>query len=299
MVSLRQTTKRVFEKVLRLTAGHPRQMAGRSLILAYHNVVPDGEQGRGDRSLHLPFSAFRRQLDLLQTHCQVSPLRDLLTARPFPGGPRIAITFDDAYRGAVELALPELEQRGLPSTMFVAPGLLGSRSLWWDEMATGPEGLPDDLRLELLERLAGREDPIRAGRAAAPGQLPGSYGCASEDQVRALGRLRQVTLGAHSWSHPNLARIDADDLATELTRPLDWLGSVSVPTLPVLAYPYGLCSPAVEEAAARAGYSAGLLVEGGWLAGDRERPFALPRFNVPAGLSEDGLWLRLAGRRTP
>ena len=299
MVSLRQTTKRVVEKVLRLTAGHPSRMAGRSLILAYHNVVPDGEQGRGDRSLHLPFSAFRRQLDLLQTHCQVRPLRDLLAAEPFPGGPLIAITFDDAYRGAVELALPELERRGLPSTLFVAPGLLGSRSLWWDEMATGPEGLPHDLRLELLERQAGRGDPIRVGRKAAPDQLPGSYGCASEEQVRAIGHLRQVTLGAHSWSHPNLARIDPDALATELSRPLDWLRSISVPTLPVLAYPYGLCSPAVEEAAAQAGYCAGFLVEGGWLTGDCDRPLALPRFNVPAGLSEDGLWLRLAGRCTP
>ena len=297
-MNLRRTTKRVIEKALCLAAGHPGRMAGRSLILAYHNVVPDGEQGRGDRSLHLPFGAFRRQLDLLQAHCEVSPLLDLLETRPFTGGPRIAITFDDAYRGAVELALPELERRGLPCTLFVAPGLLGSRSLWWDELADGPEGLAEDLRLELLQEHAGQADEIRARIKAAPTSLPDSYACATADQVHSLSGLKRVTLGAHSWSHPNLAGIGSDSLAYELRRPLEWLHRADAKALPVLAYPYGLSSPVVEAAAEKAGFTAGLLVEGGWMTRGHDRPMALPRFNVPAGLSEDGLCLRLAGRFT-
>ena len=294
MVSLRQVTKRVIEKTLRLAGGYPSRMAGRSLILAYHNVVLDGEAGRGDRSLHLPFSRFRRQLDLIQAHCQVSPLRDLLDNRPATEGPRIAITLDDAYCGAVELAIPELERRGLPSTLFVAPGLLGARSMWWDEVADKSEGLSDAQRLELLERQAGRGADILAGIKSVPSALPTSYGCASEEQVRALVGQSQIVLGAHSWSHPNLARLDPRSLSDELCRPLEWLRSAGSPSLALLAYPYGLSSPAVEVAAEAAGYSGGLLVEGGWLTG-REQRWRIPRFNVPAGLSEDGFILRLSG----
>jgi peptidoglycan/xylan/chitin deacetylase (PgdA/CDA1 family) len=273
-------------------------MAGRSLILAYHNVVPDELQGLGDRSLHLPLSSFLRQLDLILAHCQVRPLADILAGEPFADGPHIAITFDDAYRGAVELALPELDRRGLPSTLFVAPGLLGSQSFWWDEMAAGGAGLPKELRRRALENQAGRHEQIRGGMSRFHGTapLPACYACADEGLVRALNRLRHVTLGAHSWSHPNLSRIDADELALELSRPLDWLRATASPTLPVLAYPYGLCSPAVETAARDAGYTAALLVEGGWFAPSTDGAWAIPRYNVPAGLTDDGLLLRLSGR---
>jgi peptidoglycan/xylan/chitin deacetylase (PgdA/CDA1 family) len=296
-VNLRQTTKQVIERALRLAAGHPSRMAGRTLILAYHNVVPDGEQGRGDRSLHLAFSSFRRQLDLLQTHCTVSPLGEIFAAEPIPGRPRVVITFDDAYRGAVELALPELNRRGLPSTLFVAPGLLGTRSFWWDELATPAGDLSSELRTAALEVHAGHHDRIRKsiGRNATEKTLPMSYGCVSEDQIRTLRTFETVTIGAHGWGHSNLTRIGVDELAIELLKPLEWLRTSGIPMVPILAYPYGLASRLVEEAAERVGYAAALLVEGGWLGTSVQRPWAVPRYNVPAGLSTDGLILRLSG----
>jgi peptidoglycan/xylan/chitin deacetylase (PgdA/CDA1 family) len=292
---VRQTVKRLLETALRLAWKTPRKMRGRSLILAYHNVVPDALAGLGDHPLHLPLSTFVRQLDLIQTHSQAAPLADVLAGVVSDLGPVVAITFDDAYRGAVDLALPELARRGLPTTVFVAPGLLGRQSLWWDELADGTQGLPAEIRKRVLERGEGRGGPLREHcRSAAARPLPDCYGCASEHQVRDLGRYPKVTLGAHTWSHPNLTRIDPGELAKEMSRPLEWLRSAQVPTLPVLAYPYGLSSPAVEAAAEQAGYHAALLVEGGWFAGGGS-PWRVPRYNVPAGLSADGFALRLSG----
>lgn len=293
----RRTAKKLAESFLRLAGGDPRRMAGNTLVLAYHNVVPDEASGRGDQSLHLPWSRFLRQLDLIQEHCEVRPLAAILAEGPFTGGPHVGLTFDDAYRGAVELALPELHRRGLASTLFVAPGLLGARSFWWDELSLEGKGLPEDLREQALEALAGRYEQIRTrlpARAAVA--LPEWYACATEAQVKALGSLPTVTLGAHSWSHPNLARLGGAELATELSRPLEWLGTVAVPSLPALAYPYGIHSSAVETAAKAAGYAAALRVEGGWFAPPVGHPWAIPRFNVPAGLSDDGLMIRLSGR---
>ncbi len=294
---LRRTAKQIVEKTLRVVLANPRRMVGRTLILAYHNVVPDQIQGQGDQSLHLAVSDFLRQVDLIQQYGEIRPLADLLAAAPDGGRPQIAITFDDAYRGAVELALPELERRGLPSTVFVAPGLLGCRSFWWDEVASIREGLAGDIRRRALEDHGGRHEAIRAGISTPPlaGALPAYYGCAGEDQLRALIRLGQVTLAAHSWSHPNLARLDADELATELSRPLDWLKATAVATLPVLAYPYGISSPTVALAVERAGYQAGLLVGGGWFTPPASHRWAIPRYNVPAGISDDGFRLRLSG----
>ena len=272
-------------------------MAGRSLILAYHNVVPDELAGRGDRSLHLPLSSFKRHIDLLEAHCEVVPLADILDEKPPATLPRVAISFDDAYRGAVKLALPELARRHLASTLFVAPGLLDHPSFWWDELAGMPEGLSSEARQTALEVEAGQHQRIQRGRNrnTCSEPLPDCYGCASGTQLRALGKLDGVTFGPHSWSHPNLTRITESELTIELEEPLAWLRATALPTLTVLAYPYGLASPAVQQAAERAGYTAALLVEGGWMSPGAGHRWAIPRYNVPAGLSEDGLILRLSG----
>lgn len=294
MTGLRQAAKRALERLL-LVASRRRPAHGRALVLAYHNVVPDELAQRGDGSLHLGFSDFRRQLDRLQAQGRLVALESLLAGTAGGERPAVAITFDDAYRGAVELAVPELAARGIPVTLFVAPGLLERRSLWWDQLGEIHGGLPASLRQRALEECGGRDEAVRAALLTATGtELPGCYGCASEADLRSLARYPGVTLAAHTWNHPNLARLAGAVLDQELRRPLEWLGSLSLPTLPVLAYPYGLTSAAVEAAAERAGYRAAFRVEGGWFT-TVEGAWRLPRFNVPAGLSADGLALRMSG----
>src|SRR5690606_40922240 len=85
--------------------------------------VPPEDAGQGDTSLHLPLPRFIQQIErVARTH----EIVDLETTLSGPGHrPRAVLTFDDAYRGAVTLALPELRKRGLPATVFVAPALLG------------------------------------------------------------------------------------------------------------------------------------------------------------------------------
>jgi peptidoglycan/xylan/chitin deacetylase (PgdA/CDA1 family) len=117
----------------------------------------------------------------------------------------------------------------------------------------------------------------------------------TDELARAVGRGR-ITLGAHSWSHANLCALEPTELERELSAPDEWLRARFDCVVPFFSYPYGLSSPAVEAAAARSGYRAALRVDGGWMSrAGHDRPLALPRFNVPAGLSLDGFRLRLAG----
>lgn len=262
-------------------------MAGRSLVLAYHNVVHDFDAERGDRSLHLPLPAFRQQLDLLQEHCCVVSLEQIVAGVPDADRPTVAITFDDAYRGAVELGGPELLHRGLPATVFVAPGLLGATVTWWDALGEMARERAENERDRILAEEQGRH-VVPTGVT-----LPAHYACATEAQVLELARAG-IGLGAHTWSHPNLASLTPEDLKGELERPLEWLRHREVGSA-MLAYPYGISSPAVERAAQALGYTAAFRVEGGWMQRTSDSRWALPRFNVPAGLSPAGFRLRLAG----
>lgn len=277
-------------------AGRAR-MRGRTLVLAYHNVVPDGEPAGGERSLHVSRRRFAEHLDaLLRTHDLV-PLAEVLGLGD-GRRPRAALTFDDAYRGALTAGVEELAARGVPATFFAAPGLAGAEGFWWDALVPpGAEALPAAFRAEALALARGQDAAVRAlarrrGLRASP--LPPHARPASLGEIARAAGSPGITIASHSWSHPDLARLDARELRRELRAPLEWLRAEVPSSIPWIAYPYGRWSPRVAREAADAGYAAALRVEGGWITGAADL-FALPRVNVPAGLSARGLALRAAG----
>jgi peptidoglycan/xylan/chitin deacetylase (PgdA/CDA1 family) len=108
-----------------------------------------------------------------------------------------------------------------------------------------------------------------------------------------VARHAALTVASHTWSHPNLSALNEDALGAELRRPLDWLRERFAGVPAWIAYPYGLASNTVREAARAAGYDAGFMVAGGWIERAGGDALAQPRLNIPAGLSTSGLRLRL------
>jgi len=267
--------------------------------LAYHNIVPDAAAPAGERSLHLPISRFREQLDALQRTHEIVTLAELIAPSRSSNRPLAAITFDDAYRGCLSLGLPELESRNVPGTVFVAPGLLGSAGCWWDRLAHVEVGTlaPED-RDHILNTLAGDTKAalewVRS-RGDTPADCPPLYGIATEGELQAAARRPGIRLGAHSWSHRNLSRLSAGELATELAPPLSWLRARFEDVAPWLAFPYGLHSPEAIGEAHRAGYEVVLRVNGGWTRSADVTARNLPRLNVPSGLTTDRFMLKTRG----
>ena len=274
-----------------------RRLRGRALVLAYHNVVPTGERRVGETSIHLPQRDFAQQLDLIASTHDVVALDTILDDEDSPR-PRVAITFDDAYHGAITAGLEELRARSMPATVFVAPGLLGGDT-WWDRLADTTGGvMPDDVRRHAIEDLRGdREDVFAwfAARGGTPRNSAARHRIANETELATASRQPGITFGSHTWSHRNLSALSADELDAELAPSLAWLRSRFANTIPWLSYPYGLSSPAVEQMAERAKYRGAFRVSGGWMSRIPTHPHALPRLGIPAGLSPNGFRLRLAG----
>jgi len=306
-MSIRDLVKRGVERGLlasRLPARRIRARSSGTGILSYHNVVPRGETAVGDLSLHIGQDRFAAHLDrLVETH-DVVPLDDIVPGAVAPGRPRAVVTFDDAYVGAVTAGFEELARRELPATVFVPPGLLGAEGFWWDRLASGSRGLDPAIRDHALDRLGGRPGDVldwavSAGRS--PAHLPEHARPATLDALVAATKTGPFSLGSHTWSHVNLAGVPLEEALGEMRRGHAWLDEVSdeVPVVDWLAYPYGRSTPEVEAAAGAVAGRA-VRVEGGaaevggaWVEGDHR----LPRINVPAGLTSDGLTLRLAGLR--
>ncbi len=275
-----------------------RANRGGVAVLSYHNIVPEGEASIGDGSLHLPLRAFRQHLDCLQAHYQVVGL-DALGKRHDGTAPRVAITFDDAYCGAVVAGLAELARRRLPATVFVSAGMLDRRSFWWDRLADEAGHVAIDRRDHALWQLAGADRAVREWMAAErmpERALPEYALSATSAELSSATEASDVTIGAHGWGHLNLAALAAAELEKECAMPAESLRRDWTSYRPWVAYPYGLCSDAVAATAA-GHYRLGFRIDGG-LAHAHEvarRPRAVARINVPAGLSARGLRLRVAG----
>lgn len=301
---MRDSFKRLAERSLVATVGlerRHRRLSDRVLILALHNVISRPTDAGLDRSLHLQVDRFRGFLDVLGLTHRFVPLDDVFApVQSDDPRPSVAVTFDDAYRGALRHALPILAMRNIPSTVFVIPGRLGQAGMWWDGLgASGSKPLLEPDRDTALGEARGIEEEVRA-LAGARGWLtlpvPEDAGLASLAEFRAALALPGVTIGSHSWSHPNLTWCTAGELDQELRRSFQWLDAEAGTAFrPWIAYPYGCADSRVKQAAETAGYHAGLRVEGGWTPLPPSEPFAVSRLNIPAGLSTAGLRLRGAG----
>ena len=271
------------------------------LVLAYHSVVPEGETSWGEGSLHITESLFRHHLDVLQGAATIVPLERLIRTEGHEAdGPFVAITFDDGYRGAVTVGADELARRDLPATYFVTPGLSSEDGFWWDRMAQSERGTLDEgLREHCLETLAGQQARVLEwARTTGRGRegAPEFARPADHRELQGLKARGRFQLACHTWTHPNLRRLSSAERQEEFRRCRNWITETTGEPPEALSYPYGLESSAVRTDAGAVGHHHGFRISGGWLpqAGSGDE-LALPRLNIPAGLSPEGLRLRLAG----
>jgi peptidoglycan/xylan/chitin deacetylase (PgdA/CDA1 family) len=295
----------------------PGGARGSLLVLIYHRVLPAPDpmlSGEPD------VAAFTSQMDVIRDTCHVLPLAEAverLAAGSLP--PRAAcITFDDGYANNCTLAAPVLHARGMPATVFVASGFIGNGRMFNDTViesvrrATGVLDLTDlglgrhelvDMPARLravdaiLKSLKYLEQPARLAKAEAiaerAGQALPQDLMMSEDQIRQLGSFG-IDVGAHTVSHPILARLDAATAKREIEASKSALEAIVGARLRTFAYPNGRPGQDYEashvEMVRAAGFSAA--VSTAWGAAER----GSDRYQIPRMLPWDRSALRFALR---
>lgn len=274
-----------------------RKRAG-AAIFAFHNVVADDESpARCDASLHVPLSAFQDYLAVIADSYRVVPLTEIADriARRRPVEGLAALTFDDAYRGVLRHALPAMSRRGLPATVFVVSGAAAAPAPFWWDLLGGEDGVPASVREPALAELRGDGEAVLRRHPAMEVPMPPALLPASWHEVRAAAR-DGITIGSHTVSHRNLAALDSQELREEVERSRAEIRAATGTLPDAISYPYGMAGDQVVEAARRGGYTAGVTMRFG-LATRSSDPLALPRINVPAGISVPAFECWAAGLR--
>jgi peptidoglycan/xylan/chitin deacetylase (PgdA/CDA1 family) len=222
---------------------------GRVVVLCYHSIHPTKSFSSATPAL------LSQHLRWLKDQCELIPFGRIMEAARSTDGsrPRVAITFDDGYADNYEWAFPILQEHAVPATFFLTTGLLA-------------------------------KDPAIVARCArlrcAP---PEAVRPLEWSQVREMQKAR-MEVGAHTHSHPNLARLNHAAALTELQHSKSLIEDELGAPVRLMAYPFGKphrhFTAATMELAADTGYACAAAATFRGVQPSHS-PFAVPRFFVP------------------
>ncbi|MBI4596989.1 MAG: polysaccharide deacetylase family protein [Candidatus Omnitrophica bacterium] len=259
------------------TARAARRQGHQLRIVMYHGVLPRVEGPSAFGNLFISADRFARHMRYLQKNfCVISCSEALAANGRFPER-AVMVTFDDGYRHTITTALPILRSLGLPSAVFIVPGLIDRQEgLWFDALrlvvasrrVRDPQRRYRDelFRLRGLssEAFAMARDQVLAGCRQHPWvQEHSEFALASWDEWRQAVAEGSVTIGAHGLTHTDLTTLSPAALRQELSdakRRIEEELGVSCQTI---AYPYGAWNASVAAAAREAGYACAVTTEDG------------------------------------
>jgi peptidoglycan/xylan/chitin deacetylase (PgdA/CDA1 family) len=207
-------------------------------VLCYHGIRSANEDVPFS-DLHVTEETFESHCRLLAETCHPISLDHFRAARagmrPLPARP-VIVTFDDGYRAVVDRALPVLERYGVPATVFAcSEPLLTSTHFWFDVLGrregevavTRARALPyGDWRV-LIESIGSPASPCETHRPL------------TRDELQRLAASPLIEIGAHTMSHPTLARASVAEQRREITGCRDALHHATNRPVEAFAYPYG------------------------------------------------------------
>jgi len=300
---------------------------GRGVILTFHHVAPPGPFLLDENAGLSITPAFLEATILTLRDLGYEIVRqDEIPARLAEEGevPFAVLTFDDGYRDNLTHALPILKRLAAPFTLFVCAGFTERTApLWWldieeaiTKLHTLRLELPEGGVLERAETVAEKrhaaqtlywrlrdqpEEVLQAAVAALCRQ-------AGVDQMARVARLCMdwealetfiaeplASLGAHTLSHPRLARLEPKAALAEMAGSRSAIEQRFGVKVRHFAYPVGdpgSAGPREFAFAEELGFASAVTTVPGVLRpSDRERMTALPRISVN-GLFQEPRYLR-------
>lgn len=235
-------------------------------IIVYHRVLPAPDPFAIGAITEKEFAA---QLQVLRA-CFRVVTPDRLVEELDAGGPRpgtVCLTFDDGYKDNHDHAWPLLREYGLPATIFVATGFIGTPLKPWhdtvlaafkharkDRLDFPPAGIlgEDMAEVDRRSRLAFRvlgwlkrhgpreRDALIADLVKACGAPPEAETrlMLDWDEVRALHK-GGIAIGAHTVNHPILSRLQPAEMEAEILGSRDAIEANLQAPARHFAYPNG------------------------------------------------------------
>ena len=241
----------------------PADAKARLSVLIFHRVLAETDPLFPD-DMHA--RRFDEVCGWLKSWLNVLPLDEAVARLETGSLPARAacITFDDGYADNYHVALPILQRHGLTATFFIATGFLDGGRMWNDTIIESIRAcsLPvlDLSTLGLGRHALGSLDDRRAAMAALIAQIkyrPVDARAAITEQLAQLAGVQPpddlmltsnevkvlrhagMQIGAHTVSHPILARLTDEQARQEIEGSKRFLEQLLGERVGLFAYPNG------------------------------------------------------------
>lgn len=246
----------------------------RTRTLLYHAVEDQPGSHTAGLGMSISTEAFARHLDYYQQHYNILSMKDLVQGKVCP---RTAVlTFDDGYASVGENAVPALEKRGIPATVYLIGKAVNGGMVWVNQLNQALNRHPQ-ITMRLINSIPGlanvaRENVIQHVQTTFPPQMiehlmtrleqslpPASNAdqlFLNPDQIREL-KTRGISFGFHSNDHYNLRLCSEQTLRQQL----DSSGIDSLLDSRTFAYPFGYCGDREADRLEARGFQKTMLVQ--------------------------------------
>lgn len=294
--------------------------AGDGIIFTLHRVLPESERAFQPNKILEVTPEFLRET-VVQVRQAGYEFVSLDTAmerlqNPNKSGPKFAVlTFDDGYKDNRDFAYPVLKELGVPFTIFITTDYSNHKSeLWWimlemiiaqnDSLSLRCGDTRFDYECASLEQ---KEAVFHTARCILVSEVPESAQreviCEAADryeldwrrlcpelilsfeELQELASDPLVSFGAHTDTHPMLARLSTgDEIRQHIQAGVQEISEKLGQKPSMLAYPYGFAEAIDERCEAVAeelGFTAAVTTQPGTLSeANLKRPYYLPRVSL-------------------
>jgi|MTBAKMStandDraft_1061839.scaffolds.fasta_scaffold26177_2 peptidoglycan/xylan/chitin deacetylase (PgdA/CDA1 family) len=295
------------------------KLKNKAIVLMYHRVLDDEEKKKtfSHSGIVVDKRVFAKQMHCLKKSFHVMPEEEFLTHLtkriPFRKNSCL-ITFDDGWLDNYTNAYPILKKSGLPASIFLSTGYIGTGSQFWQEKLAAKlfslyqkkdqESMtllkkheldclvhlsPDDARRKI------RDFVTKLKKLQSPDlhKVLIDYGVDHDqgspdpddidvflnwDQVREMAR-NNISFGSHSVSHHILTKISLEEARKEIDFSRQSIIEHTGKTPKTFCYPNGDYTNEIAESVSDAGYLAAFSTINGHIAGTGKL-YALPRINI-------------------
>ena len=246
-------------------------------ILLYHGVTEHENVGiTNHANKHLSLSEFSDQMAWLSSNANLLSMDEVAEMfqknLPFPEK-SVAVTFDDGYKNNYTTAMPILDEYKIPTTFYIAAGMIGEDDLFWvDKIETCIEKTEEEcIEINMGENtvkynLDNNENKLHAlysikkycklssqkevdaivmelTKATKVNPTVGdnpNYSTMNWDEVRELHKNKKYIIGGHSVKHEIFSNLDTEFMKSTIQKSVEILSKELNSTIEHYSYPEGI-----------------------------------------------------------
>jgi peptidoglycan/xylan/chitin deacetylase (PgdA/CDA1 family) len=286
----------------------------------YHRVLPASslEKTFSNKAIIVSTCTFEKHVEFLKKNFNILSLDEfekyLNKGGSYPGKSCL-ITFDDGWFDNYEYALPVLNKKHVPATIFLPYNYIAtSKRFWQEELSASLHLLCDapntqqvteflkslpyridvsdckELRSEQIyesvRQIKGLSDPEIDDILEKSRQLSTDLPIQQENIDNYLKWInvkdmmeREITFGSHCLSHRILTGLSKEDISAEIGDSKTNIEAEINTNVKSIAYPNGNYNEIVLKSTQITGYSLGFSTESGHV-GQKTNRYAIPRINI-------------------